>query len=96
MPRRAQARIHAVGYRETADVLARADTDSVSPRGVEARDWACIFAQHRSRSLVDREAAEGTVSVRSHDGGNEGAIGVDEFVARIAEEIEAKRLPAGF
>jgi threonyl-tRNA synthetase len=44
----------------------------------------------------DREAAEGTVSVRSHDGGNEGAVGVDEFVARIAAEIESKQLPADF
>jgi len=44
----------------------------------------------------DREAADGTVSVRSHDGGDEGAVGVDEFVTRIVEEIESKRLPAGF
>ena len=44
----------------------------------------------------DREAADGTVSVRSHDGGDEGVVGADEFVARIVEEIESKRLPAGF
>ncbi|NLW50518.1 MAG: threonine--tRNA ligase [Candidatus Brocadiaceae bacterium] len=44
----------------------------------------------------DREAAEGTVSVRSHDGGNEGAVAVEDVAARIAEEIRSRRLPAGY
>ncbi|MCK4284034.1 MAG: hypothetical protein KAX44_06930, partial [Candidatus Brocadiae bacterium] len=44
----------------------------------------------------DREVQDGTVSVRSHDHGDEGPVGVEEFPRRVREEIEQKRLPAGF
>jgi threonyl-tRNA synthetase len=40
----------------------------------------------------DREAAEGTVSVRSRSGGDLGARGVDAFIASAKEEITAKAL----
>ncbi len=43
----------------------------------------------------DREVESGAVSVRSHDGGDEGAVEVAGFLARIKQEIEQKRLPAG-
>ena len=43
----------------------------------------------------DREVAAGTVSVRSHENGDEGAVAVADFLARITEEIAEKRLPAG-
>ncbi len=44
----------------------------------------------------DREAEGGTVSVRSHDRGDEGAVPVEEFLERLRREIEAKQLPADF
>ncbi|MGD2174088.1 MAG: threonine--tRNA ligase [Candidatus Brocadiaceae bacterium] len=44
----------------------------------------------------DREVENGTVSVRSHDRGDEGPSPVDEFVARVVEEIRTRELPAGF
>jgi len=41
----------------------------------------------------DREAAEGTVSVRSRTGGDLGARSVDEFVGQALAEIAAKGEP---
>jgi threonyl-tRNA synthetase len=41
----------------------------------------------------DREAAEGTVSVRSRSGGDQGARTVDEFVRQAHEEIAARGEP---
>jgi threonyl-tRNA synthetase len=41
----------------------------------------------------DREAADGTVSVRSRSGGDLGARGVDEFVRQAAAEVTAKGEP---
>jgi threonyl-tRNA synthetase len=38
----------------------------------------------------DREAAEGTVSVRSRSAGDQGARTVEAFVAAAKEEIEMK------
>jgi threonyl-tRNA synthetase len=38
----------------------------------------------------DREAAEGTVSVRERSGGDKGASTVDAFVAAARTEIESK------
>jgi threonyl-tRNA synthetase len=38
----------------------------------------------------DREAAEGTVSVRSRTGGDQGARGVDDFIRAAQREIAAK------
>jgi threonyl-tRNA synthetase len=38
----------------------------------------------------DREAAEGTVSVRSRTGGDQGARGVDDFLRAAQLEIAAK------
>ena len=39
----------------------------------------------------DREATEGTVSVRSRSGGDLGARGIDAFVEAARDEIAAKR-----
>ena len=41
----------------------------------------------------DREAAEGTVSVRSRSGGDQGARGVEEFVKQALAEIAARGEP---
>jgi len=41
-----------------------------------------------------REAEAGTVSVRSHQRGDEGAVSLDDFLARIRREIEEKSLSA--
>jgi threonyl-tRNA synthetase len=41
----------------------------------------------------DREAAEGTVSVRSRTGGDQGSRSVDEFIAAALAEIAAKGVP---
>jgi threonyl-tRNA synthetase len=38
----------------------------------------------------DREAAEGTVSVRTRAGGDQGASPVDAFIAKAQEEVESK------
>jgi threonyl-tRNA synthetase len=43
--------------------------------------------------IGDREAAEGTVSVRSRSGGDLGARGVDAFVASAKEEVATRRAP---
>ena len=44
----------------------------------------------------DREAADGTVSVRSHDRGDEGPCSVEDFLDRLTKEIAEKRLPESF
>jgi len=44
----------------------------------------------------DREEEAGTVNVRSHDRGQEGAVTLDDFLARAADEIATKKLPADF
>jgi threonyl-tRNA synthetase len=41
----------------------------------------------------DREAAEGTISVRSRTGGDQGARSVEDFVRRARAEIESKGEP---
>jgi threonyl-tRNA synthetase len=41
----------------------------------------------------DREAAEGTVSVRSRAGGDQGSRLIDEFVSAALTEIERKQAP---
>jgi threonyl-tRNA synthetase len=43
----------------------------------------------------DREVAEGTVSVRSRSGGDQGSRRIDEFVAQAVAEIAAKGEPEG-
>jgi threonyl-tRNA synthetase len=43
----------------------------------------------------DREAAEGTISVRSRTGGDLGARGVDDFIRQALAEVEARGEPAG-
>jgi threonyl-tRNA synthetase len=43
----------------------------------------------------DREAAEGTISVRSRSGGDQGARTVDAFVDAALAEVAAKGEPAG-
>jgi threonyl-tRNA synthetase len=43
----------------------------------------------------DRERDSETVSVRSHDKGDEGAMLLSAFVTRILSEIASKKLPAG-
>ena len=46
--------------------------------------------------IGDREVKNGTVSVRSHDHGDEGPVDMDKFVERVVEEIETKALPESF
>lgn len=46
--------------------------------------------------IGDREVENGTVSVRSHDHGDEGAVPVGEFLDRITREIETKAMPESF
>jgi threonyl-tRNA synthetase len=43
--------------------------------------------------IGDREAAEGTVSVRSRSGGDLGARGIDEFIRQAQAEVAAKGEP---
>ena len=38
----------------------------------------------------DKDIEANTVSVRSRKNGDEGAVSIDEFVARIREEIDSK------
>ena len=42
--------------------------------------------------LGDKEAEEGTVSIRSRKSADEGAMTVDAFLARILDEVKAKAL----
>jgi threonyl-tRNA synthetase len=39
----------------------------------------------------DREAAEGTIAVRTRTGGDQGAKDVDAFIAAAADEVRARR-----
>ena len=41
----------------------------------------------------DREAAEGTISVRTRSGGDQGARSVDEFIRQALAEVTAKGEP---
>ena len=41
----------------------------------------------------DREAAEGTVSVRSRAGGDQGSRLIEEFISAALSEIEQKKAP---
>ena len=43
--------------------------------------------------IGDREAAEGTVAVRTRTGGDQGAQAVDGFVAAAIEDVRARRAP---
>jgi threonyl-tRNA synthetase len=43
----------------------------------------------------DREAADGTVSVRSRAGGDQGARGVEDFIRQAQAEVAARGEPAG-
>jgi threonyl-tRNA synthetase len=45
--------------------------------------------------IGDREAAEGTVAVRTRTGGDQGAQGVDQFVAAALEEVRTRRSAPG-
>jgi threonyl-tRNA synthetase len=45
--------------------------------------------------IGDREAADGTVSVRTRTGGNQGALSVDAFVAAALEEVRSRRSASG-
>jgi threonyl-tRNA synthetase len=42
----------------------------------------------------DREAAEGTVAVRSRSAGDQGARGIDRFIADALDEVRRKDLGA--
>jgi threonyl-tRNA synthetase len=44
--------------------------------------------------IGDREAAEGTVAVRTRAGGDQGARAVDAFIAAALDEVRARRAPA--
>jgi threonyl-tRNA synthetase len=46
--------------------------------------------------IGDREVENGTVSVRSHDHGDEGPVPMEEFIERVVEEIQTKALPESF
>ena len=45
--------------------------------------------------IGDREAADGTVAVRTGTGGDQGAQAVDAFVAAALEEVRARRSASG-
>jgi threonyl-tRNA synthetase len=45
--------------------------------------------------IGDREAAEGTVAVRSRIGGDQGATRVEQFIAAALEEIRTRRVAGG-
>ena len=45
--------------------------------------------------IGDREAADGTVAVRTRTGGDQGAQAVDAFVAAALEEVRARRSASG-
>ncbi len=44
----------------------------------------------------DREVEDGTVSVRSHDYGDEGPVRLEAFAERLAEEVRTRKLPEEF
>jgi threonyl-tRNA synthetase len=80
-----QARLRAAGLRVEVD-------DRQEKIGYKIRE---AQLQKIPYMLVtgDREAAEGTVSVRSRTGGDQGSQRVDEFVAAALSEIEHKKAP---
>jgi len=40
--------------------------------------------------IGDREVEEQTISVRTRSGGDQGSMGLDEFIKQVKEEIESK------
>jgi threonyl-tRNA synthetase len=39
----------------------------------------------------DREAADGTVAVRAHGKGDQGAVPLDEFIVKIRDNVAARQ-----
>jgi threonyl-tRNA synthetase len=78
-----QARLAAAGLRVTLD-------GRVEKIGYKIRE-AQLQKVPYMLVVGDREAADGTVAVRSRSGGDLGARRVEQFVTDVREEIRARR-----
>jgi len=90
---------HAEYARSVRDALAAADLRVELDERQEKIGYKIREAQVQKIPYMlvvgDREVAEGTVSVRSRSGGDQGSRRVDEFVAQAVAEIAAKGEPEG-
>jgi len=86
--RKATARLHEAGIRASCDDRNEKTGYKVHQGAADKVPYLLIVGA--------REVQNGTVSVRSHPAGDEGAVPLEEFVARVTGEIERKDLPAGF
>src|SRR5690606_28133282 len=91
----APPRVDAVGDRQPADVLLRADAHRRAARGEEARDARAVCAAHLARRLVDDEAAEGERRAgealrvdRAVDGVEGASVEAAQLRRRLAERID--------
>jgi len=86
--RRVVQRLREAGIRATSDERNEKTGYKVRAGTAEKVPYLLIVGE--------REARSGTVSVRSHDRGDEGPVALEEFVRRIRAEVDSKQLPAGF
>ena len=77
------AALCAKGIRSELD--ARAESANYKIRGAQLEKIPYMLV------IGDKEVENGTVSVRTRDGKNLGAVSVDEFIAKALEEIETKK-----
>lgn len=92
MPITDRSRDYAEGiYQKLFDMGVRVETDYRNEKiGYKIRE-AQLQKIPYMLVLGDKEAEAGLVSVRTRAGGDEGTMTLDEFVAKIKEEIESKK-----
>jgi threonyl-tRNA synthetase len=79
---RALAALHGAGLRATLDRKSEKIGAKIRRAQVEKVPYMAVIGQ--------REAESGTVALRSRSGGDQGAIGLGELVARLAKENAAE------
>ena len=76
------AALNAKGIRSELDARAESANYKIRAAQLEKIPYMLVIG--------DKEVENGTVSVRTRDGKNLGAISVDEFIAKAVNEIETK------
>lgn len=64
---------------------------NISPEKINAKIRDAELAKIPYMAIIgDKEACQGTVSIRKHRSGDQGSCTVDEFVKKLTEEVEKK------
>ena len=82
MQKQIAKRLDEHGFRVETDL--RNEKDRLQdPRGTDSEDPHMII-------VGDKEAENGTVSVRTRAGGDEGSMQVEDFIAKLGEEVATR------